>query len=213
MQIFEQEISKYKHFVKNIAMKISKNLPKNYDIRDLIQLGQVGLIEALKKFDKAKGVQFQTYAYYRIKGAIYQGIKKDANLRYYNVKFEEGCSDLIQEENCQQSDGLEKNIDLLKSIIQKFTCVYILSIDAGMKISEEPTTEDTAISLQLSNLIKDAIGKLSEKEQKLIILYYYCGLNLKEAADKLNISKSWASRIHANAIKKLKDSLIPKLNY
>ncbi len=208
MQILEQDIHKYKRFVEHIAMKIGKNLPIAVDIRDLIQFGQIGLIDALKKFDNKRGVQFQTYAYYRIKGAIYEGIKKEGNFRHYNLKYEEGCSDLIQQENILPQDDIDRSIDTLKSLVQKFTCVYILSLDAGMNISDEKDLENSAISSQLSNHIKDAIAKLTDKEKKLIILYYYCGLTLKEAGTKLGISKSWASRIHAIAIKKLKDLLI-----
>jgi len=211
MQILEQDILKYKRFVEHIAMKIGKSLPIAIDIRDLIQFGQIGLIDALKKFDSKRGVQFQTYAYYRIKGAIYEGIKKEANFRSYTVKYEQGCDDLIQQEDLILQDDIDKSIDYLRSLVQKFTCVYILSLDASVNISDEENVENSAISSQLSNYIKEAIAKLNDKEKKLIILYYYCGLTLKEAGTKLGISKSWASRIHAEAIKKLKDFLINSL--
>jgi len=211
MQILEQDILKYKRFVEHIAMKIGKSLPIAIDIRDLIQFGQIGLIDALKKFDSKRGVQFQTYAYYRIKGAIYEGIKKEANFHSYTVKYEQGCDDLIQQEDLILQDDIDKSVDYLRSLVQKFTCVYILSLDASVNISDEENVENSAISSQLSNYIKEAIAKLNDKEKKLIILYYYCGLTLKEAGTKLGISKSWASRIHAEAIKKLKDFLINSL--
>jgi len=78
---FEEEnrdelIERYLPYVRSIAQTIISKLPAQIDINDLIGYGRIGLIEAVERFDRTRGVSFKTFAYYRIKGAIYDGLRQ-----------------------------------------------------------------------------------------------------------------------------------------
>ena len=71
----EEIVHKYLHLVKYVAGRISVNLPPNVEINDLINDGILGLIDAIEKYDDARGVKFETYAITRINGAILDALR------------------------------------------------------------------------------------------------------------------------------------------
>ena len=72
----QQWIEQCQGLVRSLALQIHRKLPANIDLEDLIAYGQLGLVEAARSFDAGRGCQFSTFAYYRIRGAIYDGAAK-----------------------------------------------------------------------------------------------------------------------------------------
>src|SRR5580692_1510632 len=68
-------ITQYTPYVRSIAGKIKKTLAKEIEFEDLVEYGMIGLLEAAERYDAAMGANFMTFAYYRIRGAIYDGLR------------------------------------------------------------------------------------------------------------------------------------------
>src|SRR4030043_2473169 len=125
MEKYEQELMQYQYYVYEIARSVREHVQANVELGDLVQYGQIGLVEALKKYDAAKGVTFKTFAYRRIKGAIYDGLHvttQHLHARYYKRKFRQMCADIMySEENHAVPESIHNEIMRLKHIIRMLT--------------------------------------------------------------------------------------------
>lgn len=211
----DQLINESLSYVEQIARKIAKNLPEGIiELEDLISYGKIGLVEAAQRFDPQKGVKFTTYAYYRIKGAIYDGLRQMgwfSRTQYHNLRFEEGANQLLS--SIQDSklglikQGIEDEVNEIKDIISSLASIYIISLDSieGVDIKDSTSLNPHELyeKKEVCNQLKEAIEKLPQQEKEVIKHYYYEGLTLEEIGKRLGLSKSWTCRLHAKAIKKL----------
>ena len=104
-----------------IAHKISRKLPRNLELDDLIAYGMVGLVEASQRFDPEGGARFSSYSYYRIQGAIYDGLRKVGWLNraeYAHVRAERGASDYLTYESDRHASVLGEDKRTLEEQVQ-----------------------------------------------------------------------------------------------
>jgi RNA polymerase sigma factor for flagellar operon FliA len=209
----EALVEQYRSFVTALAKKILRSLPSFVELEDLEGYGQIGLIEASQRFDPTRGVQFKTFAYYRIRGAIYDGIRKmawfekDPNA---SVMFDGAANELLSDAaGSQRTDrmgSLEDDIEQTRSTIVRLAGARLLSIDhEGMGELADPTQDpETAVALRrAAQLLRESVANLDEKERSVIEDYYFHHKTLEEAGAKLGLSKSWTCRVHARALKNL----------
>jgi len=157
------------------------------DRRDFFQFGIEGLSEAIDRFDPDFGTKFETYAIQRIRGKIYDELRK------YSDKFEHA----VQGESCTSYS--------LSSISLNQT----VNDDDGMQYQELiPSSAEKPDALletkDLKQRLVDIIKELGERERTILSLYYYEELNYKEIAQVLNITVSRVSQIHSKIISALK---------
>lgn len=229
-EIREKLILAYSGLIKIIAGRMSMYLGYNVEYDDLVGYGVFGLIDAIDKFDFAKGVKFETYASLRIKGAILDQIRKmdwiPRTLRQRQKKIETAVKELEDRMGRSASDdelALELGIskDELDNWKNQSKISSIISLDDYLEqgseikadsggdigISSYDTPEHYVEKEELKKSLAEAISSLTEKEQNVISLYYYEELTLKEISHVLSVSESRVSQLHTKALGKLKEKL------
>lgn len=203
-------IEQYMPYASSIASRVAKSLSLSSEYDDILCNARLGLLEAAKRFEVAQNVDFRTFAYYRIKGAIYDGLRKSGWLPrsvYARLKFEEASNDYLQfvsEHNIakESTDELE-----ISNMVNTLASIYIISLDANEDLEVEDTSQEDlerrAEFHQIRAHMRDAIGGLPPKEKQLVMMYYFQNRTLEEAGEKLQLSKSWVSRLHARALELL----------
>lgn len=209
--------------VRNIAWKICQKLPRSVELDELIAYGQVGLIEAANKFEADRGIRFTTFAYYRIRGAIFDGLSEMSWFTardYHKGRYERLAADLLEsdaENYDDASDNAADNAQWLTGVSTRLAVVSMMASAMGPDAASseatdrsEPRPEDGLIGDELVEALHQSVRQLPEQQRSLIELAYFEGLTLKEAGEKLGISKSWASRLHDKALHALCDVLTRK---
>ncbi len=225
-QLREQLILEYAGVVNLVAGRLSMYLGYTVEYDDLVGYGIFGLIDAIDKYDMAKNVKFETYASLRIRGAILDEIRKmdwiPRTLRQKQKKMDAAAAK-IEAECGRTAKGDEIANELGISVEEyenwkaeaEFT--NLISLDDYLEQGNEGRLEtmgakfqqpDHAIQKQeLKEMLVEALKKLTEKEQKVITLYYYEELTLKEISQILSVSESRVSQLHTKALKKIKEQL------
>lgn len=213
-----QLIEQYLPFASSIASKVSRTLSGNVDFDDILCNARLGLLEAAQRFDARFNVDFKTFAYYRIKGAIYDGLRKTGWIPrslYTKMKMEQESTEYFQsisEKIVETAEAARKDIDSIQNTINSLASMYVMSIDANEDMELQDMTahreiEHKAEFQKIKEKIRDAIESLPDKERKLIKMYYFQNRTLQEIGDRLSLSKSWTSRLHTRAL----DMLFKKL--
>ena len=225
----EELILQYAPLTKYIANRLALRLPPYIDVSDVINSGVLGLMDAIEKFDKAKGVKFKTYAEFRIKGAILDNLRAldwvPRSIRKTASMLENTYADLERKFNRpatdeEVADALNINIEKYHEIISQATGISLHSLemisnqeDARLKLLEciairEGSNPLSKLRLEeIRNFIFVAIENLPENEKMVISLYYYDDLTMKEISKVLNLTESRVSQIHTKAILRLRGKL------
>ncbi|MCC7666606.1 sigma-70 family RNA polymerase sigma factor [Liquorilactobacillus satsumensis] len=222
----EDEVLKYLPLVERVANRISiKNT--EYEYGDLYNIGVIGLMDALRKFDATKKVPFESYASIRIKGAIIDEIRKHAKIsrykmtainRFYHAKQEleqELKREATEKELCakmkitaRQLSEVYENIHFLASVSLEDT--LFSHEDGGMALTDIlpdnhiVSGEEKLLRNERRQALIASIKRLPEREQLILSLYYKDEATLKEIAQILDISIARVSQIHGKVISKLK---------
>lgn len=218
----EQLIGTCQKLVHSLAATIHRKLPPNVELEDLVAYGQVGLAEAARDFDPSHGSRFSTYAYYRIRGAIYDGLSKMAWLsrsQYNRVRSEQMANEVLRVEGDRSTTpeeaGTRSDVGWLRNATRALAVVYLatsgdLEEESGRASLEDRSVAEApelAMSHEMADKLHQLIDALPSEPRQLIRTVYFEGLTLQEAGNRLNISKSWASRLHAKTLQRLARSL------
>lgn len=214
----EELLEKYTPLIRSIAYQIKQRLRIPVEIDELVQEGRIGLMEAAERFDSKLGVSFKTFAYYRVKGAMYDGLRKMdviTRRKNANLMFETAASEFLADEALRGSTEpvrktTKDEMNEVANLISGLVPIYMLTLDAIDRMEQEQPgrspDQQLAFKQQKAEL-KKAMQQLPAKERKLLEYHYYEDLTLEQAAARLGLSKSWASRLHAKAISKLHNKL------
>ncbi len=226
-ELQEKIIIEYAGLVKLVAGRLSMYLGYNVEYDDLVGYGTFGLIDAIDKFDYLKGVKFETYASLRIRGAILDQIRKmdwiprsirqkqrKIDLAYQSLEIKYGR--IASDEEVAKE--LEITVDELDTWQSQTKITNVISLDEFMeqgtesKVEQSLTTDfaqpDRIVEKQeLKELLIKTLETLTEKEKKVIVLYYYEELTLKEISRILEVSESRISQLHTKALQKMKFKL------
>lgn len=208
--------------VRSLAMRVHRSLPIPMDLDDLIAYGQLGLAEAAQKFNPEAGVRFTTFAYYRVHGAIYDGVSKmnwTSRARIRRLRFREMADDVIESES-SKSETSSGNSDSgddaewLGKMTERLAIVYLASSedDSDNNVLAQAADEHEIPSKVVANremqiTLRKLVAELPVDAKRLISSIYFEGFSLTEAAQRAGISKSWASRIHAKSLDQLAQCL------
>lgn len=215
----EQLASQYMAYVRSIAGNVWKTLSKDIEFDDLVSYGMLGLFEAADRFDAKFGANFMTFAYYRIRGAIYDGLRGMgwvSRTEYAKYRYESRANQYLNSQHDRElapvgggdkKKNEEEEVSELADVVSGLVTIYVTALDAmeGFQIKDErgPAVDDVLELLQSREMVSTAVEKLPEQEKKLIQFYYYQELSLEEVGKHLGLSKSWTSRLHTRAIDKL----------
>jgi RNA polymerase sigma factor for flagellar operon FliA len=215
--------------VRYIARRIHERLPRHVPFEDLVHAGVLGLIDALGKFDRSKHVQFSSYAKFRIRGAILDSLREldwsPRELRRKGRQVEEAYNRLSSRLGRTPTESdlareMELSLEELQSLLSELNTLEIgsLRVESSQNGKEEdlaaslPTKpEDTPFSKclqsEMRQLLAGAIAELPEKEQRVLSLYYFEELTMKEVGAVLGIGESRVSQIHSLAMVRLRARL------
>ncbi|WP_077621944.1 FliA/WhiG family RNA polymerase sigma factor [Sediminibacillus massiliensis] len=227
----ERLIKKYMYLVDFHVHRISVHLPGNVNKDDIKSLGLMGLYDALIKFDPDRNLKFDTYAAFRIRGVIIDGLRKEdwlpRSIRDRAKKLEQ-ASQLLQQKYQRQPSSAELaeevgiSVDEVEEAVKDTLFANMLSMEEKPKDSLNEDKEgighvipDNPDYSPESNLLRQErymeleqrILQLNEKEQLVISLFYKEELTLTEIGEVLGLTTSRISQIHRKAIFKLKESL------
>ena len=231
----EQLIISYVGLVKTHAYKIYQSLPSMVDVDDLISYGTFGLIDAIDKFDPGKNVVFEIYAALRIRGAIYDGLRKmdwaPQSLRRKAKKMEKAYQTLLKEygrepEEEEIASFLEIDMDTYQKNLNDAASLTIYSLENALESGsddtyilkdfladeKEPGPQAVVERNELKSLLMEKLKELNEKEKLVVSLIYFEDLTTKEVARVLDLSEGRISQIHKKSIVKLKGALNNYMN-
>ena len=207
--------------VRSIAGKLKRSLGRTLDLDELVAYGAKGLVEAASRFDSRLGVAFSTFAYYRIRGAMLDGLRsmgwysrgdlaryraeERANEYLRNLAEREGAPDASPGKARDAAGTLAEIAEVLSGV----ATVHITSLEAAASVTDErlPPPDQQLERLHLQARARGALEKLPEKERRLLQLHYFEDKNLEVASTEMGMSKSWASRLHARAVDRLRKVL------
>ncbi|RFB19040.1 FliA/WhiG family RNA polymerase sigma factor [Bacillus sp. HNG] len=222
-------VRKYMPLVSYHVQRISVTLPKSVNKDDLKSLGMIGLYDALEKFDPSRDLKFDTYASFRIRGAILDGLRKEDWLprssREKAKKVEAAIEKLEQKlmrnvtipEIAAEVEMSEE--DVYQTMNEGFFA-NVLSMDDHQHDDEGSeksaftikdhgtlTPEEHVVKKEILDQLMNVIQQLNEKEQLIISLFYKEELTLTEIGQVMGLSTSRISQIHSKALFKLRDIL------
>ena len=202
-----------------IASEVSRKLPPNLERHDIQGWAELGLVEAASSFDPKRGIQFKTFAYYRIKGAIYDGLRKMGwypKGQYQKMRFEIAANEYMKDSTSSEAPAAlsaEAQWQDLKEVTANLLTSYMLSLDA---IAQEPvdskqvSAEETVTRNEQCDHLKRSLSRLPEKNRTVLELFYFEEMSLEAIGSKLGLSKSWVCRLHAKSLEMLRKLLDPK---
>lgn len=228
----EQLILNYSPLVKFVAGRVATRLPNTVENADLISYGIFGLIDAIQKYDVARGIKFETYAISRIRGAIIDELRAldwvPRSVRSRARDIENTVATLEGRLNRTPDDGevaaeLGLSLKELQNAYTKIAYTSVVSFDeiwapnsdrddksslsSVVKDESAPDPVASFESEEIKVILADAIEKLSERERTVVALYYYDGLPLKEIGQVLGVTESRASQLHTKAVLRLRARL------
>jgi RNA polymerase sigma factor for flagellar operon FliA len=226
-ELRETIIVEYAPLVKVVAGRLSMYLGYNVEYEDLVSYGVFGLIDAIDKFDPGKDVKFETYASLRIRGAILDQIRKmdwiPRTVRQKQKKIDEAIRQVEAKTGKTASDsavagelGIQETE--LNEWQSQLKVTNMVSLNEFLEQGGEPVMdatgnshfvqpEDSVETEELKKVLSESLDVLTEKEKKVILLYYYEDLTLKEISNILDVSESRVSQLHTKALQKMRKKM------
>ncbi|SDM98476.1 RNA polymerase sigma factor for flagellar operon FliA [Paenibacillus sp. yr247] len=224
----QELIECYLPLVDYVSGRLAIGLPKSVSKEDLSSFGVMGLIDAVEKFDYARGLQFETYASWRIRGSIIDGLRQGdwvpRSVREKAKKVEDAYQKLEQQylrsvTDAEISSYLQVSEQDFQQILQDISITTVCSIDDPIREEESETRLSLLVDEKARNpeyqvnefFLKESLAKaierLTEKERTVVSLFYFEELSLSEIAEVMCLSPSRISQLHSKAILRLKGVL------
>lgn len=221
----------YTPFVNGVAKGLVIELVGSVDVRDLTNAGIFGLVDSIKRFDPTRGFKFETYAGYRVRGAMLDAIRNDDWCpRYIRQKariLEQTKSNLEQklrrkptrEEIANALEMSEKELDQIESAIDIATqhslevpiTGHAIDSIPGAELKDFLLSDDDVVEEVMQNVqeahLAEALALLSEKERSVLMMRFYDGLTQDQIGEYFDVSGSRICQIQAKALKKLADHM------
>lgn len=214
-------VADHVEYVKALARQLVRTMPRKPDLDELVAYGLQGLTEAASRYDAAKGAAFKTFSYYRIRGAMFDGLRASGWLArddHARVKAHQQADDLLEAAAAVPAAARPDAVAAareLKELLTDVTAIVVASVDSFDRVAADPgadggheAIEQTVTTAQTRGAMDRALATLPERERELVVKMYYGDQTLEEAGKTLGISKSWACRMHAKAIRQLKEVLL-----
>jgi len=214
-------------FVEALARRMASTMPHSIDLGDLVQDGVIGLIDAAHRFDDRRGIKFETFAERRIRGAMIDALRKDAwprgvrrvrrELEAAREKLraelghEPSLADLAAAVGCDEK-RLGRTIVRINTIESTSPFSSSDQVDEqqlpAVLVPAEPERPDVVYEqIEVRERVRRALATLPAREQRVIALYYYGEVTMKEIGTELGVNESRVSQLHARALRRLRDAL------
>lgn len=219
LELRNRLVLQYAPLVKYVAGRVRSGLPGSVDQADLTSEGVLGLMDAIEKFELARGLQFQTYAVPRIRGAIIDSLRsndwvprsvrtKIRDIERAHVALEArlgripGDSEIAEE--------MKISVPELRDIYATVSYTSLASADElGVVEDHGPASGDAIDDAETREALMEAVEGLPERDRIIVALYYFEGLTLAEIGQVLRVTESRVSQLHTRATLALRARLDP----
>jgi len=230
-----QLVMEYSYIVDCIVAKMRATCRNQADLEDMVSQGIISLMDAIERFDPAKGVKFESFASIKVRGAVIDYIRKQdwipRRIRKNAKDLENAYSYLWSQNSREPTDAelanflgiTEKELQKNMAEVGNSNIVYLDALvmdqrqnfDEEYKIKTENIFEQPELFVQeeeFKNILARSIDKLSTNERTVISLYFYENLKLKEIAGILGVSESRVCQLNSSAVLKLKAMINKEYN-
>ncbi len=221
----------YAPLVKHVAGRVSTGLPRNIEQADLVSYGMFGLMDAIEKFDPSRNIRFETYAITRIKGTIIDELRAidwvPRSVRAKARAVENAIASLESTLLRSPTDGeIAEHMGIsekdLHDILSQVSFIGLVALDEVLPGSGDrgsvTTIGDTVPDKgsgpmaayeveEMRQILAEAVSRLSDREKKVLTLYYYEGLTLAEIGQILGVTESRVCQIHTKAVLQLRSRM------
>ncbi len=229
-QARERLILQYAPLVKYVAGRVSVGLPSHVEVADLTSYGMFGLIDAVERYDPARGVRFESYAIQRIRGAIIDELRSldwiPRSVRSKARQVEEALQDL--EHRLGRSPGEEElagelgmDLDEMRRTLSQVALTSVVALDEAVGGDDEarsplverlpdrssPDPEARVDDAEMRRLLATTVDELGERERSVVVLYYFEGLTLAQIGEVLGVTESRVSQIHSKSVLALRGKI------
>lgn len=219
-------------FVEALARRMAATMPHSIDLGDLVQDGMIGLIDAAHRFDEGRGIKFETFAERRVRGAMIDAMRRDAwprGVRKVRREIEAAREKLRHELGGEPSlADLAKHMGSDETSLSR-TIVRIKAIESTSPLASGDAAQDANLppvlvpreppgpdrvceQSDIARRVRDAVKALPARERKVIGLYYYGEVTMKEIGNEIGVNESRVSQLHARAVQRLREQLGQDLN-
>ena len=216
MDAVEALVLKHQDYTRALAREISRRLPDHVDFEELVSWGQVGLVEAARSYDPSRTVAFTTFAYYRIRGAIFDGVRKST---WLPPAMRGEMNRQSAENEALEPIGGADDTDDAEVLAKRFTdavarlgVVSLLSsADEGDRAIEPVQEDDVTAPLEQAEAaarMRESLAALPEEKRQILTMHFFEGLSVTDCAKRLGKNKSTISRRLVGAIDELRTVML-----
>jgi RNA polymerase sigma factor FliA len=214
-------------FVEGLARRVAASMPGGVDIGDLVQDGMIGLIDAMHRYDEARGIRFETFAERRVRGAMLDAMRKDAwprGVRRQRRELEAARQALRTSTGAEPSVAdlathLGVDAERLGRTILRITTIEATSatsfstpadadLPAGCVPSAPPSPDEQYVVFERRARLRRALARVEPRDRRLLGLYYFRNATMKEIGEALGVNESRVSQLHARALTRLREALL-----
>lgn len=218
-------IQEYAPLVRKVSYRMARNFPSCVDADDLYQIGMLGLMDAVERYDDSRAVSFTAYVRMRVKGAILDEMRKQDWVPR-SVRDRAAALDGARQELSDQlgrkpthselARFMDVSEDRLEELNRTADVRVLVSTEEGdgdnanigdRLADDENDLRNTLERRSLAGLVRAAVSDLPARDQLLIDLYYYRDLNFKEIADVLGVTESRVSQLHSRIRRRMRERL------
>ncbi len=205
-------VESHRSYAHAIAAEVLRKLPPSVDRDDVRVAAELGLVEAARAFDPGRHVLFKTFAYYRIRGAIYDDLRKAGSLsRQPGLRFEAAANEYMRDyaEGAPAHASPAETLAELQQLAFSVVSSYILSLDSLVREvpDGQPSPEQACADQETSRRVRAALAQMPARNREVLEAYYFADATLDEIGKKLGLSKSWVCRLHAKSLDMLRGLL------
>jgi RNA polymerase sigma factor for flagellar operon FliA len=212
--------------VRRVAYRMARNFPRSVDADDLYQIGMLGLMDAVERYEDSRAVSFTAYVRMRVKGAILDEMRKQdwvpRSVRDRAAALDGARRTLTEQlgrkpTHTELAQFMEITEDRLEELLRTADVRVLVSTEEGgdndaSSIGERLTAEDDDLARTLerrsmAGMVREAVNGLPERDQLIIDLYYYRDLNFKEIAEVLGVTESRVSQLHSRIRRRMRERL------
>ncbi|MCB9833946.1 MAG: FliA/WhiG family RNA polymerase sigma factor [Planctomycetes bacterium] len=221
-------IERYYPLVRYISERLLATLPKSIELEDLVSAGLFGLMDAIDGFDIERGIKFKTYCTTRIRGSILDELRSQdwvprlvrLKANKINKAYRQLEADLGREPtDVEMCEAIECSLEEYHQMLGDAQPVTVFSLSDKWDDNQDENTlekadvladqksENPIEALNQRDVIEAITRNLSQKEKRIVIMYYYEGLTMKEIGRILDLTESRVCQIHTNVLQRLQEQL------
>jgi RNA polymerase sigma factor FliA len=223
-------VDKYIPLVKNVVARLAMTLPPHVDGEDLYSAGLAGLLNAIRQYNPSAGTSFETYARLRIRGAVFDELRRmdwvPRSVHTKARKLQTVMQQLEQQKGrapteLEMAKALKLSLEEYNEWLEETRPATFICLDAAFSSEFDDTINqhdsladprqedplDGTFRRELARLIGDRLKHLPEMQRKVLALYYFEDMRLREIAEAFGLTESRICQIHAQAIHSIRSYL------